>query len=341
LNRAFPICFFCDISHFSLLPPLSVGVQYHISAPQFIQSFPLSLSGTCPQYFPEYLSVIIKLIIIFVFKITKQCNMNQSIITFALVLFAIPCFSQVSYKYDKNVPYVEDAASSSYTKEACVSDIYYPVNKPNFKTLIWIHGGALVGGKQEIPWHFKNAGIAVVGVNYRLSPKVNNPEYIKDVAKAVAWTFRHIKAYGGDPSQIYVAGHSAGGYLTLMLALDKSYLAAEGIDADSVKCYFPVSGQTATHYTIRKERNLPMEIPIVDKSAPLNNARKLGTKMIIITADRRLEQMARYEENAYLKAVLEGIGNQPIPLYELAGFNHGTVVDPACDLILNSILGRK
>jgi predicted peptidase len=263
--------------------------------------------------------------------------MRNIFMTLAFILLSMPLFSQETYKYDRNVSYLKDKMASDDAKKACVSDIYYPLNKQNFKTVVWIHGGALMAGGKEIPDHLKNAGIAVVGVNYRLYPNVNSPEYIRDVAKAVAWTFRHIKEYGGDPSQIYVAGHSAGGYLTLMLALDKSYLSAEGIDADSVKCYFPISGQTATHYTIRKERNLPMEIPIVDKMAPLNNARKLGTKMILITGDRHLEQMARYEENAYLKAILEGIGNKDIPLYELAGFDHGDVAKPACDLILNSI----
>ena len=49
--------------------------------------------------------------------------------------------------------------------------------------------------------------------------------------------------------------------------------------------------------------------------------------------DRRLEQMARYEENLYLKAVLEGVGNSEIPIHELSGFDHGGVVSPACLLI--------
>ena len=119
----------------------------------------------------------------------------------------------------------------------------------------------------------------------------------------------------------------------MMLALDKSYLAAEGVDADSVKAYYPVAGQTATHYTIRKERKISYTLPIVDKMAPLNNARKLGTRLVLFTGERRLEQMARYEENLYLKAVLEGVGNKEIPLYELNGFDHGNVVEPAIMLI--------
>ena len=47
--------------------------------------------------------------------------------------------------------------------------------------------------------------------------------------------------------------------------------------------------------------------------------------------------MARYEENLYLKTVLEGIGNAPIPLYELDGFDHGSSAEPARLLLLKFI----
>ena len=238
-----------------------------------------------------------------------------------------------SYKTTKDIPYIADSDTSAYRKERCKLDIYYPTDKKGFKTLVWFHGGALEAGHKEIPNLLQGKGFAVVGVNYRLFPKGKNPEYTVDAAEAVAWVYKHIREYGGNPSEVYVAGHSAGGYLTLMLCLDKSYLNRHGVDADSIRGYFPVSGQCATHYTIRKERKQPFDIPLVDTYAPLNHARKLGTKLVLITGGRKQEQMARYEENAYLKAVLEGIGNPEIPLYEIEGFDHGQVYSPACLLI--------
>lgn len=51
-------------------------------------------------------------------------------------------------------------------------------------------------------------------------------------------------------------------------------MATYGVDADSVAAYLPVSGQTVTHFTIRKERGLPNGIPVVDEYAPVNKARK-------------------------------------------------------------------
>ena len=226
---------------------------------------------------------------------------------------------------------------SQYRSERCKLDLYYPKGKKNFKTIVWFHGGGLTGGEKSIPEELTGKGIAVAAVNYRLSPEAKSPAYIQDAAAAVAWAFKHIAEYGGDPSRIYVSGHSAGGYLSLMLALDKSWLAAENIDADKVAAYYPISGQTATHFAIRSERGISFTTPVVDKMAPLGNVRKLGTKLLLFTGERSKEMMARYEENLYLKAVLEGIGNAEIPLYEFKGTDHGTVLIPAFKAILKDM----
>ena len=249
--------------------------------------------------------------------------------------------AQEKYKTLKDITYISADDTSAYRRERCKLDINMPVGKKGFKTIVWFHGGGLEGGNKEFRPELMNSGIAQVAPNYRLFPRCKCPDYTRDAAAAVAWTIKHIAEYGGDPTQVYVGGHSAGGYLPLMLALDKRYLAEYGVDADSIKGYFPVSGQYATHYTIRKERKISFTLPIVDNMSPLNNARKLGTNLTIITGDRRLEQMARYEENLYLKSVLEGMGNKYIPVHELSGFDHGTVLAPAGLMIRDIIRNDK
>ena len=226
--------------------------------------------------------------------------------------------------------------AAQYRAERCKLDIYYP-KKKGFKTIVWFHGGGLTGGEKYIPKQLMEKGVAVVAVNYRLSPRAKSPAAVQDAASAVAWVFKHIAEYGGDPSKIYVSGHSAGGYQTLMLALDKGWLEAEGIDADNVAAYYPISGQTATHFSIRTERGISFTTPIVDCMAPLNNVRVLGTRLVLLTGERSREMMARYEENLYLKSVLEGIGNKEIPIYEFQGADHGTVLDPAFEVILKDM----
>ncbi|MDR0824156.1 MAG: alpha/beta hydrolase [Prevotella sp.] len=241
------------------------------------------------------------------------------------------------YKLEKDIPYISADEKDTYRKERCKLDIYYPTDKKDFPVIVWFHGGGLEGGEKDIANELKNRGLAIVSVNYRLSPKAVNPAYIEDAAAAIAWTFNNIAAYGGSIKDIYISGHSAGGYLALMVGLDKSYLSKHGIDADNIKGLIPISGQTNTHYTIRKERGLPSGIPIVDEYAPLNKARAGVPPILLITGDRRFELTARYEENAHLEVILKSLGNKNVTLYELQGFDHGGVYAPGCLLMLDWI----
>ena len=179
----------------------------------------------------------------------------------------------------------------------------------------------------------------MAAVNYRLSPRAQCPAYLEDAAQALAWVFRSIREYGGSEEKIFVSGHSAGGYLTLMLALDKSWTAAYGLDADRIAGACPISGQADTHSTIRKERGLPEDLPVIDAYAPVNHVRKEGCPLMLITGDRSLEIPARWEENAHLAAVLKHFGH-PFELFELNGFDHSTVLASACLLIRSDIRRR-
>ncbi len=259
--------------------------------------------------------------------------MRKQLILTALLLLGISAHAQQKYKTEKDIPYISTSETDAYRKERCKLDIYYPEGKTDFQTVVWFHGGGLTGGSKHIPDELKEKGIAVIPVNYRLSPKATHPAYIDDSAEAVAWVFRNIEKYGGNPDKIVVAGHSAGGYLALMLALDKSCLAKYGADADKVMAYFPLSGQTMTHYTIRVERNMPDGIPFIDKYAPIQHARANTPPIYLVTGDRNLEMAARYEENAILYAVLKDKKNDKVYLHELGGFDHGNMFGPGCIML--------
>ena len=233
-------------------------------------------------------------------------------LSFILLLIGLTLQAQETYKTVKDISYIPAGETDGYRKERCKLDVYYPVGKKGFPTIVWFHGGGLEGGGKHVPEMFMNQGFAVVAVNYRLSPKAQNPAYTEDAAAAVAWAYKHIEEYGGSPRRVFVTGHSAGGYLTLMVGLDKSYLQEYGVDADSIAAYLPISGQTVTHFTIRKERSLPEGIPVIDQYAPCNKARKDTPPFVLITGDRNLEMADRYEENALLASVLKNIGNKKV-----------------------------
>uniref|UniRef100_UPI00321728CD alpha/beta hydrolase n=1 Tax=uncultured Draconibacterium sp. TaxID=1573823 RepID=UPI00321728CD len=260
--------------------------------------------------------------------------------TFAALLY-LQAYSQndsSNYKLEKDILYqTEQAASNNqYINNRCRLDIYYPVEK-NFTTVVWFHGGGLKSQNKYIPEKLKEKGIAVVAVNYRLYPKVKCPVYIEDAAAAVAWVFDNIEKYGGNKNKIVVSGHSAGGYLTSMIGLDKSYLAKYNTDADSIAMLVPFSGHTITHFTVRKEMGIERTQPIIDKFAPLFHVRENAPPLILITGDRNLEMLGRYEENAYMYRMMKVAGSKNTKLYELDAFNHGGMVSPALEILLNEI----
>jgi acetyl esterase/lipase len=219
----------------------------------------------------------------------------------------------------------QEAEVTPYQREMCRLDVYYPENRPGFATLVWIHGGGLYGGTREIYPQLKNQEIAVVSLGYRLHPKVTCPAYIQDVAAGVAWTFRNIKQFGGDPDKVFVAGGSAGAYLTSMIGLDKRWLGEYGIDANRIAGLAALSGHAITHMTVRKEQGIADTHPVIDQYAPLNHLRADAPQILLVTGDRELEMLGRYEENAYFMRLLKLVGHKNVTLYELQGYDHGPV----------------
>lgn len=245
---------------------------------------------------------------------------------------------KLRYSLQKNISYYTDSANSrnAYLKERCKLDLYYPTNQKKFPTVVWFHGGGLTGGNKELPEALLQKGIAVIGVGYRLSPDAKGEDIIRDAAAAVAWAFRRIGDYGGSDSLIFVAGHSAGAYLGMMLALDRSYLLDHDIDANRIAGLIPFSGQAITHFTIRKEMGMRDTQAFADKFSPLFHARGDAPPMLLITGNRDMEMLGRYEENAYLARMMLLNGHKETRLLELDGYGHNMAY-PAFPLLLEEI----
>lgn len=241
------------------------------------------------------------------------------------------------YQLATEIPYRTAPDLPDQAQERCRLDVYWPTKRSGFATVVWFHGGGLTEGSKSIPAGLKEKGMAVVAAGYRLAPQAKAPVFIQDAAAAVAWTFRHIASYGGSPHRIYVSGHSAGGYLTAMVGLDKQWLAAEGVDADQIAGLIPLSPQAITHFTIRSERGIGPTQPFLDELAPLYHVRKEAPPLLLITGDRELELYGRYEENAYFWRMMKIAGHPNTELRELTGFNHGSMAEPALPLLLEFI----
>jgi acetyl esterase/lipase len=104
---------------------------------------------------------------------------------------------------------------------AIKADVFRYQDDRTRPVLVWIHGGALIGGSRadvdrRVKRHALDAGYVLISLDYRLAPETKLPDIIQDLEDAFAWIRRDgPKRFKIDPTRIAVAGGSAGGYLTL------------------------------------------------------------------------------------------------------------------------------
>ena len=148
-----------------------------------------------------------------------------------------------------------DASAATRARLECTLDVRYgpgeketldifPAVDPDAPVHLFIHGGYWRAMDKSnysfIADAFHPAGAVTVLVNYDLCPTVTLDTIVAQTMRSIAWTFRNIAEYGGDPNRLYVSGNSAGGHLTAMaLAHDWE---AEGLPGDIIKGAIPVTG---------------------------------------------------------------------------------------------------
>ncbi len=166
----------------------------------------------------------------------------------ALSLFIITALLPVASAQDTRITKRQDIVYAEPASPLHRLDVYASPFAKNAPVVFWIHGGGWQAGDKsdvaEKPRFFVEKGFVFVSVNYRLLPKVEMIDIVRDVAKSFRWVHDHIAEYGGDPKRVLVGGHSAGAQLAALLCTDDRYLKAEGIAfTDLIGCV-PVDGDT-------------------------------------------------------------------------------------------------
>lgn len=264
----------------------------------------------------------------------------KRILLIAAALVMTVAASAGNYIYEKEILY--KGTPDEYTEKMCRLDVAYEEGAKERPVIVWFHSGGLTSGWRHVPQTLLRDGAVVVGVGYRFVTNVSLSETLDDAAASVDWVLKNIEKYGGDLSKVYLAGHSAGGYIVNMLGLDKSYLAKYGVDPDKqIRALAPYSGQVITHFAQREKQGIANLTPTVDEFAPLFHVRGDAVPMLVISGDREMELFGRYEENAYFVRMLRLNGHKNVTFYEVDGFDHGDMAEPAHLLLLKYIRKDK
>jgi acetyl esterase/lipase len=263
-------------------------------------------------------------------KLTRSL-LNRGVLLLLLLAFAAPAAETPAARaaIERDIPYKTGTGLTDYERERCRLDLYLPVGQHGFATLVWFHGGAIKEGRKDdegtrkVAQSLAEAGLAVVSVNYRLSPKVTYPAYLEDGAAAFAWVHERIQARGGSSNLVFISGHSAGGYLTAMLGLDDRYLKRHGLGLDRIAGLIPLSGQMMTHYTVREERGIGRYAIFADDAAPIRYCRSNTPPLLVLYADK--DMASRGEENRFFVSVMKAAGNQAISEKLITDHTHGSI----------------
>jgi acetyl esterase/lipase len=108
--------------------------------------------------------------------------------------------------------------------------------------LVFFYGGSWQSGSKDFYRFFGQAfasvGIIVAVADYRLYPEVKYPAFVEDGAAAFRFVHDEIAGYGGDPTRVFLSGHSAGAFIAVMLACNPAF----GIDRARIRGVIGIAG---------------------------------------------------------------------------------------------------
>lgn len=229
----------------------------------------------------------------------------------------------------EGVRMIRDVAYGGHPRQ--VMDLYRPAADRPAPIIVFVHGGAFVRGDRNInefvygnvtTW-FARQGWLAVNMEYRLAPEAVYPSGIQDIANAVAWLGQHGTAHGGDPGQIFLVGHSAGGAHVAGYAYDPlpGYLGAgvrgvalissrlradslpENPNADAVRAYY---GADEGLYAARSpvthaaDSSLPTFVALAEYENPLLDVYSLELVYRRSVAQRRAHALLRLPHHNHI-----------------------------------------
>lgn len=195
--------------------------------------------------------------------------------------------------------------------------------------LVFFYGGGWVNGRRQdygfVAKAYAARGFVVVLPDYRKVPGVRFPVFLQDGAAAIRWTHDNIARFGGDPDRIVTAGHSAGGYIAVMLALDRRYLAAAGVDPHVIRAAAGLAGAYDFYpFTARRAIDAMGQAPDPLATQPVTFARADAPPLWLASGTADTEVRPR---NAIsLAAHEQALGSRTTALRLYPGLSHNDLI---------------
>jgi arylformamidase len=238
----------------------------------------------------------------------------------------VPCYTdyferweRLSKQTEKENTIIKNIFFGDHPEE-CL-DIF-PVENSPAKTIVFIHGGY---------WHlldkkmfyflaptFLQHNITTVFINYPLAPAASMDMIVSSCSKAILWLHDNIMRFNGNPSAMYVLGHSAGGHLASMLMVDD--------DTNFLKGVISLSGLFRLEPIVLSYINdtLHMDIDMAKRNSPLNLEPVNARPLLLATGENETDEFKAQSMELY-----NSWRNQQgsVKLLKVPGKNHYSILD--------------
>lgn len=213
-------------------------------------------------------------------------------------------------------------------------DIFHPPDGRPAPVLMFFHGGYWRAGDKSwfrfLAKPFVERGAVFVVPRYGLCPTFKMDELVAQCRRAVAWTFRNAADHGGDCARLFVAGHSAGGHITGMMAAT-DWAADFGLPADAIKGATGISGLYDLEPIRLSQVNGPLQLTAEDarRNSPVQQPLPAAPPPAIL-AFGGLESAEYGRQTEAYAGILRRAGGGAETL-EVAGHHHFSILDAFCN----------
>ena len=210
----------------------------------------------------------------------------------------------------------------------------FPTLQPGAPVLVFIHGGYWRSLDKSdhsfVAPSFNASGASVVVPNYALCPAVTVEHIALQMARALAWVWRHAASWGGDPARIALVGHSAGGHLATLLLSCRWKEVADDLPQQPLAGALSISGlydMEPLRHTPMLQGDLQLTPASVARLSPAFFPRPKGAKLYAAVGLEESDEFLR--QNRLIRDVW---GPTAVPVCEtVPGTNHFTVLNRLAD----------
>ena len=171
------------------------------------------------------------------------------------------------------------------TREKETIDLFLPKNVSNAPVQLFIHGGYWTMMDKDdfsfVAAPYVNAGAIVAVANYDLCPTVSLPDIVDEMRRCLSWLYKNAASFGGDPDQLHISGHSAGGHLTGMMLVTDWPAFNPAVPTNVIKSAVPMSGI----YDLEAMRQIKLQelIALNEDTGRANSPMFLDVKSVVPT----------------------------------------------------------